>query len=379
MSSQLQHRDRRRTWLVLGFVLLLVQPVLLGCSDDEPPTGPQRSSGSWRDLGLSADFVEVDALATWNGLLIAGGHFHQFQGHLESNLLTWDGATWKRLEPPGAGVNALAVYDGHLIVGSGFSQANGDTLPTIAAWDGTQWTSFDSELNHRSVTALTLYQGDLIAGVLLESNGGNYVSSVLRWNGTSWQSLGGTLNGFISALTVFQGLLVVGGDFDTADGVSAKSIAAWNGTTWTPVGGGIAGGTNSTGSVLALTADGTTLVAGGEFLSAGGVPTVNVARWNGAMWDSLAGLEHPSSYVYVRVLAMYGETLVAGGVFFVDPVRRWSGSEWVPMSTLNGPVRSLTIYNGSLIAGGYFPPSGLQRANGIARWIPPPPDALSAP
>lgn len=372
MSSRPQRRDLRRGWLVLGLVLLLVPTVFVGCSDDNPPTGPQPSSGSWQDLGLSADFVEVDEFATWNGLLVVGGHFHQFQGHLESELLTWDGATWNRMEPPGADVRALAVYDGDLIVGSGFfNQASGDTLPTIAAWDGTQWTPLGSELKGKSVTALTLYEGDLVAGVLLDNTGGSNVSSVMRWNGTSWQPIGGTLNGYISALTVFQGLLYVGGLFDTAGGVPAKSIAAWNGAAWAPVGGGIVGGASSTGSVLTLATDGTTLFAGGDFSSAGGVPAVNVAQWNGTAWDSLgAGILHPSIQTYVSALAMNGTTLVAGGVFGVDPVRRWSGSEWIPMSTLNGLVRTFTIYNGSFIAGGYFPPSGGQQANGIAKWVP---------
>ena len=125
----------------------MAQTALPGCSDHETPTKPQ-PSGSWQDLGLSADFVDVEQLTTWNGLLIAGGVFHRFQGVQDASLLTWDGATWNRLEPIGSGVNALAVYDGHLIVGSSaYKQVSGDTLPTIAAWDGNQWTPFDSGLN----------------------------------------------------------------------------------------------------------------------------------------------------------------------------------------------------------------------------------------
>ena len=371
MRARLQHRNARKAWLALWvFVLLVVaQTALPGCSDDEPPTKPQ-PSGSWQDLGLVATFADAEQLTTWNGLLVAGGLFYRFQGGQDATLLTWDGATWNRLDPIGSGINALAVYDGKLIVGSAaFRQVSGDTLPTIAAWDGNQWTPFDSGLNRRTVTALALFEGDLVAGV----RAGSDSSYVARWNGASWQSLGGTLNGFIGALTVYQGLLVAGGDFDTAGGVPANSIAAWNGTTWAPLGSGIAGGLNSTGSVMALTADATTLVAGGEFLSAGGVPAVNVARWNGTTWGPLAGLEHPSSYVYVKALTMYEEMPVMGGVFFVNPVRRWSGSEWVPMSTLDGEVLCFTTYNGSLIAGGYFPPSGSHTANGVARWMPPPP------
>ncbi|HEX5031039.1 MAG TPA: hypothetical protein VFY90_11905 [Tepidiformaceae bacterium] len=285
MSARLQRRNVRKGWLALWFfaLLLVAQTALPGCSDDDPPTKPQ-PSGSWQDLGLVATFADAEQLTTWNGLLVAGGLFYRFQGGQDASLLTWDGTTWNRLEPIGSGINALAVYDGKLIVGSAaFRQVSGDTLPTIASWDGSQWTPFDSGLSRRSVTALALFEGDLVAGV----SAGNDVYYVARWNGTSWQSVGGTMNGFISALTVYQGLLIAGGGFDTADGVPANHIAAWNGTTWAPLGSGIAGGLNSTGSVLALTADATTLVAGGEFLSAGGVPAVNVARWNGTTWSPL--------------------------------------------------------------------------------------------
>ena len=361
-----QH-PRHRARIVLGFVLFLAS--LLGCSDDDTPTKPQ-ASGSWQDLGLVANYASAEELIVWNGLLVVGGDIHRFQGQLDAALLTWDGATWKRLDPPNVAINALAEFDGHLIVGcEAYRQVSGDTLPTLAAWDGVQWAPFDSGPSRKSITALALFEGDLVAAVLLENNSGSYVSDVERWNGTSWQAVGGTVNGYIGALTVYQGLLIAGGSFDTAGGVATKSIAAWNGTAWTPLGGGIGGGVNSTGTVIALMADATTLFAGGEFLTAGGTPAVNVARWNGAAWDSLPGLEHPSSYVYVRALAMQNHAPVVGGVFFENPVRRWSGSAWIPMSPLNGVVQAFTTYNGSLIVGGYLPGS----ANGVAMWVPPPP------
>jgi hypothetical protein len=131
------------------------------------------------------------------------------------------------------------------------------------------------------------------------------------------------------------------------------------------------GGVNSTGSVLALAVDGTSLLAGGDFVTAGGAPAVNVARWNGVAWEALgAGLGHPTISVYVRALAPFENTPVAGGVLAPDAVRRWNGSEWKPMSSLYGVVMALTIHNGSLIAGGYFPTSDRLNSDGIVRWVP---------
>ena len=377
MASQPRRRDRLRLWLVPGFVLILLQTVLIGCSDDNP-TAPKPTSGSWQDIGPPVEFANVGDLVIWNGLLVAGGTF--IQEHLESSLLTWNGLAWQRLEPPNSAVNALAVYDGHLIVGCSayqqtvtpaYSSSASDTLPTLAAWDGVRWTPFDSGPSRKTITALALFEGDLVAAVVLEDNRGGYVSDVERWNGVSWQAVGGTLNGYIYALTAYQGQLVVGGSFGTAGGVSAQSIAAWNGTAWTPLGSGIGGGINSAGTVRALTVDGTTLLAGGEFLTAGGAPAVNVAQWSGAAWDSLPGLEHPGSSGYVRALTMYEEMPVAGGLFpvLVNPVRTWSGSAWVPLSPLNGMAGCFAVYNGALIAGGHFS----QGASAVARWVPPAP------
>jgi trimeric autotransporter adhesin len=362
----------RRWSLPLACVLLLAT-VPLGCSDDDSSTGPEPSSGSWADLGLVADFVSVRTLTSWNDLLVVGGHFNQFEGHLDSDLLTWDGSTWTRLERPFVvAVNALSVYEGHLIVG-GFHQDQTDTFPTIAAFDGVQWSSLGTGLDPGFVTALTNFEGDLIAAVLLESTFEPVVSHVARWNGTSWQMMGGTLDGYVHCFTEFQGSLVVGGSFDTADGVVVDGIAAWSGTAWAPVGGGVGGGVNSLGQVLAMTADGTTLFAGGDFVTAGGIPANNVARWNGSAWDSMgAGLRDPRLYFPgVRDLTMLEGALVAG-VEFADalPVKRWDGGTWVPMSTLSGSVIVFTMHNGSLIAGGVFPPTGTQTANGVARWSP---------
>ena len=361
----------RRWSLPLACVFLLAM-VPLGCSDDDSPTGPEPSSGSWADLGLVADFVSVRALASWNDLLVVGGHFHQFEGHLDSDLLTWDGSTWTRLERPfPPAVNALSVYEGHLIVG-GFYQDQTDTLPTLAAFDGVQWSSLGTGLDPGFVTALTNFEGDLIAAVLLESTFEPVVSHVARWNGTSWQMMGGTLDGYVHCFTEFQGSLVVGGSFDTADGVVVDGIAAWSGTAWAPVGGGVGGGVNSIGQVLAMTADGTTLFAGGDFVTAGGIPANNVARWNGSAWDSLgAGLRDPRAYFPGTLdLTMLDGAPVAGVDYGSSPVKRWDGSAWVPMSTLSGPVHVFTTHHGSLIAGGTFPPTGTQTANGVARWSP---------
>jgi hypothetical protein len=181
--------------------------------------------------------------------------------------------------------------------------------------------------------------------------------------------LGAGLNSIPWAMTVYKGQLIAGGSFDRAGGAPAAAIAAWDGASWTPLGSGIEGGPFGSpfGTVYALAVHGDSLIVGGGFTTAGGVPANHVAKWDGAQWDSLGAGVGAFSHEYVKSLATYGDTLVVGGTF-PGSVARWDGNAWTGMSSLQGFVNALTVYDGFLIAGGYFPREAGQNANGIARW-----------
>jgi len=359
--------------LSITLVLLLG----LGCDSDgrlRPPNAPQPlppgTPGTWQDLELSNGYVGVEALASWNGDLIAGGSFHDVGGTPSStSLASWDGTTWTRWPGFGGGVSAITVYNGHLVVAGNFPHINGDTIRYVGEWDGSKWSALGSGPD-RSASALAVYNGDLILGGYFESAGGVPASNIARWDGTTWHPLGGGVNNAVWALTVYKGQLIAGGYFDKADGASSPGIAAWNGSSWSSLGGGMLGGLfgNPYGTVYALTVHGDSLIAGGGFTSAGGVPAYHVAKWDGAQWDSLGSGVGNYYYEVVKALGTYADTLVVGGTF-PGNVRRWNGSTWVPMDSLNGHVNALTTYDGWLIAGGWFPREGGQRANGIARWV----------
>ncbi|MFM9958099.1 MAG: hypothetical protein ACKVZJ_08475 [Phycisphaerales bacterium] len=113
--------------------------------------------------------------------------------------------------------------------------------------------------------------------------------------------------------------MVIGGSFSNAGGVPAARVAQWNGTNWNALGTGMSGG-----NVFALAAfdddaagpNPERLYAAGTFTSASGVTANRIARWNGTAWEPLPG----------------------GG--------------------LNGQVNTLCVYNGLLYAGGFFTQAG---------------------
>lgn len=252
-----------------------------------------------------------------------------------------------------------------LIVGGSFSTAGGVPAANIAAFDGDAWAPLGEGVN-RVPRAYAVFQGDLIVAGEFSTAGGLAVNYVARWDGTSWSPLGNGLSMYVFSLAVYNDELYAGGWF-TVDGT--QSVARWDGVNWVPVGGGmrIAGCPGYCGtSVDALTVYNGELVAGGYFTQAGSASSANyIARWNGAQWNRLGGLNDE-----VTSLAVFNGQLIAGGRFSyangVNHVAVWNGYAWAALGTgLDGTVMGLTMNNGHLFAGGYF----WQTAAGyVAEW-----------
>jgi hypothetical protein len=115
---------------------------------------------------------EVDALAIYNGELIAAGCFTTAGGETCNRIARWNGSIWQPLGSgmPGGSdikVRALAVYNGELVAGGNFSSAGGVTCNLIARWDGSTWQALSSGIGGgytRHVDVLAVYNGELIAG-----------------------------------------------------------------------------------------------------------------------------------------------------------------------------------------------------------------------
>ena len=167
------------------------------------------------------------------------------------------------------------------------------------------------------------------------------------WNGSAWRQLP-NVSGGGGVMAVFANRLYV------ADG---GKILSFDGATWAFHG-------FHDGPVEAMIPFNGELIIAGAFRSIGGVPLNRIARFNGVRFASI-GTGFRSGFV--SSLAVWNGRLYAAGSFGApsfnlppsasDPnrVAFWNGSAWQTAgSGLNSTVQALTVYNGKLVAGGFF-------------------------
>jgi hypothetical protein len=173
--------------------------------------------------------------------------------------------------------------------------------------------------------------------------------------------------------------LYAGGQFTTAGGVPANYIAKWSGSTWSALGSGM------NQSVCALAVSGPSLYVGGTFTTAGGVPANYIAKWDGSAWSALgSGMGRNDDYESAVVaLAVSGTNLYAGGYFSMaggmpaSHIAKWNGSSWsvlglgmssYPYPDYSASVNALAVSGTNLYAGGEFSTAGGVPANHVANW-----------
>ena len=352
----------------------------------------------WSALGDGLDGVmphlppHAYTLTVYGDLLIAGGSFTDAGDLTVNGIAAWDGERWSGLSGAGGdrGPNrfpfALAEFDGDLVVGGDFSHAGGRAVGNLARWDGQQWHAMSSGLSGVTsgvaVHALVEFEGELIAAGHFTHIDGVEVNHVARWDGERWHPLagpdgvgvGGPPGASVLAMAVFNGDLIVAGHFSQAGGVPASHIARWDGERWHPLGSGL-GHRFTAPAVSALLVHDGALVAGGEFLLAGGRDANYVARWDGEQWSPLVGPGGNGVNARVDALAEYDGDLVLGGAFTsaggvpASRIARWDGERFSALGTgLDGGVRALTVFDGDLVAGGDFRHAGGHPADFVASW-----------
>lgn len=371
---------------------------------------------AWRPQGDAVN-ERIAALTTFDDgagpALYAGGEFTVAGGVEAERIARWDGANWTPLGEGVGGteyyapVQALAAYDdgtGPALYAAGdFNVAGGVEAHNIARWDGSVWTPLGEGLTHtfslEVVFALAVFDDGtgpaLYAGGQFNTAGGTPASGIARWDGSAWTPVGSGLDGWARSMVVFDDgtgpALYVGGGFESAGGVAASGIARWDGSAWTPLGEGVRDPWGS-GDVHALTVfddgAGPALYAGGNFVTAGDIQALRIARWDGSSWSPLGrGVWY--ALQVVNALAVFddgtGPSLFAGGSFQsadgveASSIARWDGSAWTPLgsgilygSGSNGWVDSLAVFDGgggpALLVGGDFIGAGGVGSGYLARW-----------
>ena len=277
----------------------------------------------WHPLGSgihdgdpnAAGIPSVFSLGLFNDDLIVGGHFFNAGGAAVHHIAAWNGATqtWSDVGGGVSGVelprvNALAVYNGELIAGGDFATAGGVPAASIARWNGSQWQPLAGGYGG-IVNAMIVFGGDLIVT-------GSGLSGMQRWDGAAWHAVTNGPNGF--SLTTFNGQLVSGFlDPFVWNGTTWTKLAGWS---WDP-NGAAAGIFEMTAFQNEL------IVAGQFENAAGIPEADGLARFDGTTWRSMATAQGTPASITSAMWVHHGELITNGRVIHPDGAvsnwRRW--------------------------------------------------------
>jgi hypothetical protein len=164
-----------------------------------------------------------------------------------------------------------------------------------------------------------------------------------------WYALGTGTDGTVTELLRLQNDdLLLAGEFTVAGGTFATHVARWNGTSYTALGEGVLG------NVTTAIEFGGDIYLGGTFNSGAS----DLARWTGSAWVYTAAFASKSAYV--SDLHVHGGVLYAAGamVGFTGTsysVKRLVNGNWESVGQeLNGEIRALETFDGTLVCGGAF-------------------------
>lgn len=282
---------------------------------------------------------------------------------------------------------ALYAFDEHLAVGGWFTHAGGVASEGAAMWDGTNWEAAGTGLEQfdQAVLAFVRYNDTIVAGGQFTHFGGNLTPHVAILDTSipgSWLPLmPNAPDNVVWALADFfqggQEYLIAGGQFMNAGGVQVNGIARWNGSAWQPMGDGftweVSPGQFIPGIVYSLFVFNDELYAGGAFTHSGTEVLNNIARWNGSAWVNVDfGFDGP-----VMAIGEWNAHLIAGGHFMFgsdEPtplfyVARLNAGEWESIGIgTNGGVYAIENFGMNLVIGGEFDEAGGMNCQHIAQW-----------
>lgn len=304
--------------------------------------------------------------AAKDGSIYAAGAQDTAGGRPPFGVRKWDGAAWTSL---GTGFDAgftdiEAGADGIVYAAGAFTMAGGVPAANIAKWDGNAWT------------AVNWTGGYTISEVCVSPKGALYVTGTFRggiakFADTAWQIVGSGLSIKTPAGTTPRALevrsiladanenLYVAGAFDLANLVPVQNVAKWNGAAWESLGGGL------TGTIQRLVQDGSGKIY------AGGTNSI-LSQWDGTKWNRIG---NGSGAITALACDEKGRVYIGGSFSEFNRIvfgnlAAWDGTGWFsPIRSINGIIRALTSDSkGNIYAGGFFTLAGGVGANHVAKW-----------
>lgn len=404
--------DRFSRALALTTISAAVLAGAAGAGDSCTSDWIQELGSPGADSGIVASFAIHDDGK--GPALYAGGSYGSIGGVPANRIAKWDGAAWSAL---GSGLSnaecyALASFQGSLFAAGYFDAAGGvPGTAKLARFGGGQWHSVNAQLElfSNQLWGLTTWDDGNGESLYIAGNfqniGGTDASFIARFDGTNFFPLGATPIAGNVPLIVFDShahddgsgsALYIGGRFTSVDGVGASRIARWNGTSWSDVGGGVAGTGVATSIMTMVTFDdgtGPALYVGGQsFTSAGGVPALRVAKWDGTQWSAV-GDGFADGIVWKLAVFNDGEgdklyafgTFTASGSTPLQRMARFNGTSWESFATANNSLFDAISLPGDvgegdrLVVGGSFTDVSGNALNRIATYLGCPDEVPSIP
>ncbi|MDX2114994.1 MAG: hypothetical protein SFZ24_05145 [Planctomycetota bacterium] len=254
---------------------------------------------------------DIDGAGPASADLIAAGFFSSAGSVSASNIARWDGAQWSPLD---AGFDneglALLSFDADgpggaspLLYAAGwFGQAGSVDAARVAVWNGAAWSALGAGLSGPFPAigrCLASFDPDgpgpaaeqLHVGGIFTVAGESPALGAARWDGAAWHPLAQGIGHPADALAIAPfddtpgdaapPALFFAGAFAPVVGAVALNFAGWDGAAWSASAGDV------DRPVFALAAfdedgpgpDSSGLYVGGNFLAAGPIAAVRLARW----------------------------------------------------------------------------------------------------
>ncbi len=352
--SHLLSRFLSRGALSLGCVLLCIGSTAYAVPGDE----------HWdARFGWPGPGGLITAVAQHNGRIYTGS-----QGTTNTPLMVWDGAQWNVMSTFSGSptiITDLKFMGDTLFAAGQFTNVDGVAANGLAKWDGTNWSAigFKGSASCLAVDGSNLY----VSGIFSTNANGLLLNDVALWDGANWHAMGNGLGSasvgtIVYSVIATNGVIYAGGTFTNSGPAAVTNVAQWDGANWQPLAGGPGGTPNS------LLLNGGILYAGGFF---GTSIKSAVAQWDGSNW-TLVGSGFDTAGVNVLML---NNQLCISGAFTnasgIHPLRFavWNGTSWTNAgSGLSSTAQKAISTGTNILVGGSFLQAGGQVVNGLASW-----------